>query len=55
MIYLRFFFSGIASIDFCYVEDFEAQSGNGKIAVMISNIGEISAEFDLTFNCTKYI
>ena len=37
------------------MEDFEAMSGNGKIAAMISNVGEISAEFDLAFNCTEYI
>jgi len=46
---------GKGEIDYARISDFEAFSNNGKLNMMITNTGELTAEFNLYFECDQAI
>lgn len=44
-----------AKIDFVKIEMFENNSKNGIMQLQLTNIGKLSAEFSLGFNCSEFV
>lgn len=42
---------GLGEIDYATITNFEAFSNNGKLNMMVTNTGELTAEFDLYIDC----
>lgn len=46
---------GKGEIDYAQISNFEGFSNNGKMDIMITNTGQLTAEFNLFFDCDKDI
>lgn len=46
---------GQGIIDYVKISNFEAFSNNGNMNIMITNTGQLTAEFDLFFDCDSTI
>lgn len=42
-------------IDYIRIKDFESASNDGNLEVQLSNIGNLTAEFYVSYNCSEYI
>ena len=52
---IKFDIRGIGEIDYANISNFEAFSNDGILNMMFTNTGELTAEFDLYFNCDSGI